>query len=516
MFPIRWFFKAALALRRFQLRRSLADPAATQQHHLLAMVRRARDTRWGRAHDYAHIRSVADFQARVPITGYREQSPWWHRAYEGERDVTWPGHIDYFALTSGTTLGASKAMPVSRDAIRANVRSGLSLLEVIHRQVPGADLTAGQLLYLSGCTELQQRGSCMEGDASGINARHVPRIGQKYRLPEPDIAAIRDWEQKVQAICDRYLDAPVRALIGLPSWTLILLRRLIDTGQQRYGPHIRTVADLWPDLKVFVNFGMGFGPYRRQFETLIGAPVALIDTYSSSEGGMNAVQDDLDDPGMRLELDGGAFFEFVPIEDHGKPEPRRLTLDQVEPDQPYAVILSTVSGIWAYDLGDVVRFTSTSPPRFVFASRTALQLNTFGEHVIQHDLEAAMSHACAETGASVSEFSVAPLLPTAEDPRGGHTWLVEFDGVVPPLDVVAARLDEKLCDCSDDYALHRQRDFGMVPPRVIPLTEGTFYEWMRNAGRLGGQNKVPRICRSDHMFEQLQEISGRRIPTTVE
>ena len=516
MFPIRWFLQAVLARRRRQISRALADPAATQARLLMAMVRRAAATQWGRAHHYKAIRTVADFQKAVPITDYTGQAPWWHRAYHGERDVTWPGHIPYFALTSGTTLGRNKAMPVSRQAIRANVRSGISLLEVIHRQVPDADLSAGRILYFGGSTDLRTNGRCLEGDASGINARHVPWLGQRYRLPDFDIAAMADWEQKVAAICQRHLQAPVRVVVGMPSWTLILFRHLIDAGRQRFGSHIHTVADIWPDLKAFVHFGMAFGPYRKQFQALLGRSVPCIDTYSSSEGGMNAIQDDLTCPAMRMELDGGTFFEFVPIEEYGKPDAPRLTLEQVEPGRAYAVILSTVSGIWAYDLGDVVRFESTSPPRILFAHRTALQLNVFGEHVIQEQLERAIDHACDLADVAVTDYTVAPLMPTTEDPRGGHGWLIEFSGPAPPLERFAASLDQKLCECSEDYAIHRSGDFGMAPPRVIALESGTFYEWMRSTGRLGGQNKVPRICRSPEMRQQLQSLSDRRIPPTVE
>jgi hypothetical protein len=512
MNAVHWFIRRAIRRRLRQVAKALADPVAAQERLLLRLVRRAAATEWGRDHAYDRMRSVRDFQRAVPLCRYEDLAPLWHRAFDGARDVTWPGHIRYFALSSGTTAGASKALPVSREAIGANRRSGTTLLGLVERQAPDAELLGGRTLYFGGCTQLERRGACWQGDASGINARHLPRLAWRYRLPEPEVAALRDWEAKVETICERYLGSPVRAVVGLPSWTLILFRHLVDAGRQRIGRQVATVSDVWPDLRVFVNFGVAFEPYREQFRELVGCPIVTIDTYSSSEGGLNAIQSEQADPGMQLEVDGGAFYEFVPLAELDRDDPPRLTLAEVQTDVPYAILLSTASGIWAYDVGDVVRFTSLRPPKIVFASRTSLQLNVFGEHVIQEHLDGAMAEACGAQGAAVRDFTVASVLPTAEDPRGRHLWLVEFEGAPPPLDELARRLDGSVVAVSNDYAAHRAGDFGMAAPEIAALAPGTFYEWARRHGKLGGQHKVPRIALSQEVVDELRSLSKSLSP----
>lgn len=504
---LNWLARRVVRHRIRQVRKASARPAATQERLLLDFVRRAAHTEWGREHGYASIRSVRDFQHAVPVSCYEDQESWWHRAFNGARDVTWPGHIRYFAFSSGTTVGVTKALPISKAMLRANRRSALTLMGLVERQVPDCDPLAGRTFYLGGCTELERRGACWQGDASGINARRMPRFAWRFRLPEADVAAIADWETRLEAICQRYLQSNVTILVGLPSWTLILFRRLIDAGRERLGSQVTTVADLWPQFRVFVSFGMAFEPYRQQVCELVGRPLAVVDTYCSSEGGLNAIQSEQGDPGMLLELDGGAFYEFVPLDELGSKQPPRLTLDQVERDVPYAVLLSTCSGIWAYDVGDALRFTSLDPPKVVFASRTQMQLNVFGEHVIQEELAAAMAAACEATGAQVRDFTVTSVPPRFEDPRGGHRWLVEFEGPPPPLEPFAQRLDAALCEANADYAAHREGDVAMRAPEIEVLTPGTFYAWAERHEKLGGQHKVPRVAPSDAVADEIQSLS---------
>lgn len=503
-----WLVRQAIARRLRQVERSLRNPAVVQERLLLRLVRRAADTAWGRSHGYRHIRSARDFQRAVPLCRYEDMAPLWHKAFDGARDVCWPGHVRFFALSSGTTSESCKALPVSNEAIRANFRSGLTLMGLVGRQVPEADLLAGKTLYFGGSPKLEPRGACLQGDSSGIMALHIPRLAWRYRLPELELASIPDWEQKVDAIARRCLRSNVATVVGLPSWTLLLFRRLVELGREELGQHVSSVADVWPSLRVLIHFGMAFEPYRGQFEEIVGRPIAYVDTYSSSEAGMTAIQADQGDPSMLMELDVGTFYEFVPFAELGRPSPARLTLDEVEAGQDYAVLLSTCSGIWAYDVGDLVRFTSLSPPRLVVSGRTRLTLNALGEHVIGAELEAAIAAACLATGAIVREYTVTTLMPTTADPRGAHQWLIEFDGPPPPLEAFAARLDATLAEKNLDYRVHRERDYAMRPPTLAALAPGTFYEWARRHGQLGGQHKIPRVARSTEMAEELLAISA--------
>ncbi|MEN8148691.1 MAG: GH3 auxin-responsive promoter family protein [Planctomycetota bacterium] len=503
---IPWIIRGVVNRRWRQVERARANPAATQREELLRMVRRAAGTEWGRSHGYGGIREVADYQAAVPIQTYEDLAPHWHRSFDGDRDVTWPGLIPYFSLTSGTTLGASKAMPVTKEAILGNRRSGLTLMANLARLDPHADFLDGQILYFGGCTNLAKKGACWQGDASGINAKEMPRMAQKYRLPDFDIAGMTDWEQKVPAICERHWQNRVKSVVGLPSWTLVFFHELVKHVGSVTGKTISTVAEVWPDLGAFVHFGMDFAPYRTQFEEIVGKDILYVDTYSSSEGGLNAIQDQRDDPAMALELDCGVFFEFIPLEEREDADPTRLSLDQVELDVPYSVLLTTVSGIWAYEVGDAVRFTSLNPPRVVFASRTDHQLNVFGEHVIEEHLERAMAAACAASGAEIGNYCVASILPTGGEPRGRHEWLVEFKREPGDPDVFRESLDTELAKASEDYRAHRAKDYQLLPPKITKLREGTFYTWLKETGKVGGQRKVPRVVRTPEMEARIREL----------
>ncbi|HUT34609.1 MAG TPA: GH3 auxin-responsive promoter family protein [Planctomycetota bacterium] len=507
MGAVSWVLRKALEWRLRQVERALAHPAATQERLLFRLLRRAADTEWGRAHGYAGIRSVRDYQRAVPICRYEEMAPIWHRAFDGARDVTWPGHIRYFTMSSGTTTETCKALPISREAIRANLRSGVTLMGRVQRQVPDGDVLGGKTLYFGGSPTLERRGQSFQGDASGIVTLHMPRLAQRYRLPSFEIASIPDWEEKVEAIARAYLRTPVRMIVGLPTWTFFLMRRLVELGREQIGPHVRTVADVWPSLRAFVHFGMSMDAFRAECQALVGRPIAFVDTYSSSEAGLTAIQADQADPGMVMEVDIGTFYEFVPLAELDSPQPTRLTLRDVETDRDYAVILTCCSGMWAYDVGDIVRFTSLRPPKLLFAGRTRLTLHRLGEHVLGAEIEMALARAGAATGATVREFTVHTLIPTAHEARGTHQWLVEFEGTPPPLDRFLAQIDANLLEKNLDYKIHRERDYLMRPPVLVALAPGTFYEWARRHGRLGGQRKTPRVALSQEMVDELCALS---------
>ena len=500
-----WVIRRIVRRRLRQVAETLRDPVGTQERLLRDLVRRAARTEWGREHDYAAIRTVGDFQQAVPITCYEDMAPLWERSFAGEGNLSWPGRIRYFATSSGTTTGITKLLPVSRDAVRANIRAGAQLLGLCERQAPGLDTSAGRTLYFGSPICLKRNGACWQGDGSGIMAAHLPRVAWLHRLPERGVAAMSDWEQKVETVCHRYQDSPVRAIAGLPMWSLILLRRLIDVARKHR--HVETVSEIWPELRVFIYFGTGIDPYREQFRTLFGDGVVNVGTYSSSEGGMNAIQSGPGDEGMQLVLDAGAFYEFVPIAELHSDRPTRLTLRDVEVGAEYALLLSTVSGCWAYDVGDIIRFTSLDPPTIVVAGRTRLALNVFGEHLIRQELDDAVATAERALGAAVRDFTVAPLPLSADAPRGGHRWLIEFEGDAPSPAAMLEHVDAHLKQINADYAKYRTNDFALAPPEGVALAPGTFYEWTKRHHRLGGQTKIPRVARDTEMVDELLELS---------
>ena len=493
---------AGRLLSRFE--KAAADPAGSQRLVLRDLVRRAAPTQWGRQVRLADLVTPDEFRQRVPVTPYESAAALWHRAFDGACDVTWPGHVRFFAMSSGTTAG-TKLIPVTREAIRANRRSGALLAAMLARRGSPENLVSGKFLYLGGCTALQARGRSLAGDASGIMGRHIPLAARRRRLPEAKIAEIADWQERIDRIVHLYLAADVRAMGACPSWAALVFKQMLQEAEAR-GLGRKSAGELWPRFSHFVSYGMAMEPYLPAFEQYVGRPVHYVDTYSSSEAGLTAIQEEPGGP-LRMIVDNGVYFEFVPAARAGDPSPPRLGFGEVEEGRDYALVLSTCGGIWAYPLGDLVRFVSVRPPRIVFAGRTQVMLSAFGEHVAMEMIDSAVAAACRRTAALVADYTVAPRFPSPDHPRPAHRWIIEFDR--PPADAGAfmAAIDSSLRAASEDYDAHRAHDYGLEPPILVPVAPRTFYSWMKQKGKLGGQNKVPRVARSPEMAEELLGIS---------
>jgi hypothetical protein len=499
--------------RRFE--KATADPDDAQMRVLRDLLARAANTQWGRKVGIADIRTADHFRKNIPLTPYQAAAPLWHRAFEGDRDVAWPGHVDFFASSSGTTAG-EKLIPVTRDAIRSNLRAGALLTAILARRGSPANLVWGKFLYLGGSTTLRRRGQSLFGDASGIMGRRIPFYVRGRHLPAPDIAAIADWQEKINRIVGRYLAADVRMMGACPSWTALLFKQMLQEASSR-GMGCGTIGQIWPRLSHFVSYGMAMEPYRAAFDQYVGRPIHYVDTYSSSEAGMTAIQEEAGGP-LRMIVDNGVYFEFIPAgRDDEAPGPNspRLNITEVQEGRDYAMVVSTNGGIWAYPLGDVIRFESLRPPRIVFAGRTQIMLNAFGEHVTLEMIENAMSAACRQTSATIADYTIAPRFPSPQHPQPAHQWIVEFDrppapsGAEGPASQHAfiAAIDSTIRKCSEDYDTHRTGDYGLAPPILTAVAPGTFYTWMKQKGKLGGQHKVPRVARSQEMVDELLAIS---------
>ncbi len=489
----------AAARRRRTLERVSRDAIRVQEATLRAHVRTARDTEFGLAHGFASIRSVADYQTRVPLHDYLAVRASWQAALAGTPHVTWPGRPRLWVKTSGTTAG-DKVIPVTPPAYRAHRRGGWDALLMAAELVGGGALLGGPMLMLGGSTALQPAGDgALVGDLSGVMARTLPPGIRRRYSPGPAIARIPDWETRIAAVAALVERQDLRLVSGMPSWMLILLEHVA----RRRGADARPgdLGGLWPNLRAFVHGGVSFAPYRGVFEQRLGRRLECVEVYPASEGFV-AVQTEASG-GLTLMLDYGIFYEFVPVEDLELAHPRRHTIADVELDRPYAVVLTTPAGIWSYILGDTVRFTARDPLRLVITGRTRHFVNAFGENVIVEEVEQALLAACRATGADVAEFTVAPRFPEPGEPRGGHDWLVEFRAA--PFDRAAfvAAIDAALQELNTDYRTKRAGDLGMRPPRLLGLPPGTFHGWMRIAGKLGDQHKVPRVTNSRVVAEAL-------------
>jgi hypothetical protein len=464
------------------------DPGPVQERLLAALLTRLAPTAFGRQHGLGKVRSLRDLAAATPLADYAAMRPWWDRARAGERDVCWPGLVRFWAISSGTTAG-EKFLPVSDATIASNKRGGFDAL-VPHLAAGRGDLFGGKLLFLGGSTALRRHGEVFVGDNTGIMALHVPRCLRAWHTPDARIRGMTAWEEKVAAAAAQTLHVDLRMLAGVPSW-IVLFGESVLAQARAQGRAVETLADVWPNLQLFVHGGVTFAPYASRMHELVGRPIRCTDTFSASEGGMLAVQDGTDDPGMLPLLDRGAVFEFVPVDELGQANARRCGAADVEPGVDYAVALTTDAGIVSYLIGDVVRFTSVRPLRFVFAGRTAHTLNAFGEHVSGGELERGIAAAAAATAAVVSEFAVGVRFPEPGEPMGGHRWFVEFHREPADLRTFARILDSTLQQGNEDYATHRT--YGLREPVVECLPAGAFVEFLRRRGRIGGQVKVPRV-----------------------
>jgi hypothetical protein len=491
--------------RRPALERVWRHAATVQETTLLGMVAAARDTEFGRAHGFGRIRSVAEYQERVPVREYLDFRPLWERAIRGEADVTWPGRPRYWVKTSGTTAG-DKMIPVTPEALASHRKGGWDTFLLAVEQAGAEHLLGGPMLFLGGSTRLKPFGDgCLVGDLSGLVVRRLPPGIRGRYSPGPALSSIADWETRIEAVAALVAGQDLRLLSGMPSWVLILFER-VARARQAAGRRLRDLGQCWPNLKVFIHGGVSFDPYRSLFDEWMGRSIHRIEVYPASEGFV-AVQTEA--AGLTLMLDYGIFCEFIPVEDLDSGRSRRHTVADVELGRQYAVALTSPAGLWSYLLGDTVRFTGRDPLRLQITGRTRHFVNAFGENVIVEEVERGLTEACRRTGAEVVEFTVAPRYPSHDEPRGGHDWLVEFR--IPPRDhgEFARILDETLIALNADYRAKRAGGVGMVAPRVVELPAGVFYRWMRNAGKLGDQHKVPRVTNDRAVAEALLAAAGR-------
>jgi hypothetical protein len=467
------------ARRRLAALRGM-DPVATQRDLLLGLLRRAENTRFGREHGFGGIRTVKDFQRAVPLRRYEEMwEGWWRAAFPLLEDVSWPGRVPYFALSSGTTSGTTKNIPVTREMVSANRYAAADVLAWHLANHKRARPFGALSFMLGGSTDLTELapGVCA-GDLSGIAAAEVPWPMTAWTWPPRDIALLPDWKAKLARLVAETPAGAIGILTGTPSWLMVLLEGLAE----RHG------TPPLPNLELLIHGGTAWAPYRDRLAPFLPPGCATREVYPASEG-FFAMADRGDGEGMRLSLDRGVFFEFVPVEELDAPSPTRRWVADIEPGVDYALAVSSCAGLWSYLVGDVVRFVETSPPRLLMVGRTAWMLSTFGEHVTGEEL----ARALAMAGSGTAEWMVGAEFDGA---LGRHRWLVEAAAPGP------MALDAALCSLNDDYRAHREGG-QLAPPAVETLPEGRFRAWMERIGKGGGQHKLPRVIADPARFEDV-------------
>ncbi|MDT0294668.1 GH3 auxin-responsive promoter family protein [Mesonia ostreae] len=468
------------------------NPIETQQKVFTELISRAKKTQFGKDHNFDKIKSYQDFTREVPVRDYEALKPYVNKVVAGEEDVLWPGKPLYFAKTSGTTSGA-KYIPLTKESMPTHVSGARNAILNYIAETGKADFVSGKMIFLQGSPEMQEKNGIKLGRLSGIVAHYVPAYLQKNRLPSWETNCIEDWETKVDAIVEETLPEEMSVFSGIPSWLQMYFERL----QEKTG---KKVGELFPEFDLLIYGGVNFEPYRTKFDSLIGRKVDSIELFPASEG-FFAYQDQQGKPGMLLRLDAGIFYEFIKAEEFFEENAKRLSLAEVEKDTNYVMIISTNAGLWAYNLGDTVIFTSVKPYRVIVSGRIKHYTSAFGEHVIAKEVEYAMKKAAQEHDVKINEFTVAPQI---NPPKGlpYHEWLIEFEEEPKNLDIFALSLDENLQE-QNSYYLDLISGKILKPLVITSVKKNGFQAYMKSIGKLGGQNKIPRLSNDRKIADAL-------------
>ncbi len=475
-------------------------PHEVQEEWFKKLVVTAKDTEWGRKYDYKSIQSVKTFTERVPISTYEDLNPVIDRLRAGEQNLLWPEEVKWFAKSSGTTAGKSKFIPVTEAALNeCHYKGGKDMLSMYFDLYPEAGLFNGKGLAMGGSGTIREVSNTTyyEGDLSAIIMNNLPFWAQFKRTPSLPIALMDEWENKLELMTESTIDHDVTSLSGVPSWMLVLLRKILKKSGKN------TIDEIWPNLEVFFHGGVNFEPYREQFNQIIKSDkMTYFNTYNASEG-FFGIQYGKERGDLLLMLDYGIFYEFIPYSELSKENPKVKQLSEVEVGENYAMIISTNGGLWRYKIGDTVMFTSTDPYVIKITGRTKNHINVVGEELIIDNAEKALSIACKKTSAILSEYTAAPLFKGEEI---AHQWLIEFEKQPDNFEFFNEAFDNALKSVNSDYEAKRYHDFVLKPPIVVKLPKGTFYHWMKKRNKLGGQNKVPRLSNDRKYLDEIQKL----------
>jgi len=461
---------------------------------LLSLIDTAKKTLFGRTYDFENIKSVEDFQAKVPVADYEDLKPYIEKVKRGQRDILWTETPEYFAKTSGTTSG-SKYIPISKEGMPFQVKGAQSALFHYIAKKNNADFVGGKMIFLQGSPELEEVFGIKTGRLSGIVAHHIPNYLQKNRLPSLETNLIDDWETKVDKIVEETEKENMTLISGIPPWLIMYFEKLIEKNGKK-------IKQIFPNLQLIVTGGVNYEPYREKMEELLGDKVDIVQTFPASEG-FFAFQDDYTKEGLLLLTNHGIFYEFIPLEQYGKPDAQRLTLKDIELNKDYALILTTNSGLWAYSIGDVVRFIDKNPHRILVSGRTKHFTSAFGEHVIAFEVEEAVKATVEKLSAQITEFHLAPQV-NPEEGLPYHEWFIEFEKEPENLDLFKNELDDQLRKRNTYYDDLISGNI-LQKLHISTLKKNAFQEYAKSEGKLGGQNKIPRLA-NDRKIAAILEV----------
>ena len=481
---------------RKKMNKWVENPHDTQEKVFQQLLKKGANTKFGKDHDFQNINNHQDFSKQVPVRDYEELKNYMDLMVSGEENVLWPGKPLYYAKTSGTTSGA-KYIPLTKDSMPTHIEAARNAILCYIHDTGNSKFVDGKMIFLQGSPELQEKNGVKLGRLSGIVAHYVPGYLQKNRMPSWETNCIDDWETKVDAIVEETLQEDMSVISGIPSWVQMYFERLIDkTGKK--------VGEIFPNFDLFIYGGVNYEPYRAKFEKLIGRRVDSIELYPASEG-FFAFQDKQNVHGMLLQLNSGIFYEFIEADKFFEENPARLLLKDVQIGVNYVMIISSTAGLWAYNIGDTIQFTSVKPYRVIVSGRIKHFISAFGEHVIAKEVEEALQEAVKDTQAAISEFTVAPQISPDNDELPYHEWFIEFEKEPQDLDHFAGVIDRAM---QQQNSYYKDLIDGSILQRlkITKLPPNTFQQYMKSIGKLGGQNKLPRLSNDRKIADKLNEI----------
>lgn len=495
-------------LRQWSIEQWVNDPMAAQHAVWQDLIAAGQYTEYGRLHNFKDIRLLDDFKERVPVNEYEDLKPYIQRMMDGEDNILWNTPIHWFAKSSGTTSDKSKFIPVSDESLKnGHFKASKDVITMYYIRHPESELLTGKSLVLGGSHQINMVNEEIQfGDLSAVVLQNSPFWSNWMRTPDLSIALMDEWEEKIEKLATSTISENVTSMAGVPTWTLVLLKRILEiTGKE-------TISEVWPNLELYLHGGVSFVPYREQFEKIIGKPIFYLESYNASEG-FFAAQDDINIDGMLLMADHGIFYEFMPLEEAGKKHPKTLQLNEVEEGKNYALIISTLGGLWRYIVGDTIRFVSLSPYLLKVSGRIKHYINAFGEEVIVDNTDKAIAIACEKTGATVNDYTAAPVY-FSEASNGAHEWLIEFEKEPTSLEVFTQELDTALQQNNSDYEAKRYKNIALSMPVLHKVEKGVFNNWLKSKDKLGGQHKIPRLSNDRQIMEEILRFINPSAPVS--
>ena len=476
-------------------------PFKVQNKVFNSIIKKGRMTVFGKEHNFQKIKTYNSFKKQIPIRSYEKLYPYIYKSMQGKKNILWPGKVKWYAKSSGTTNSASKYIPITNDSLKeCHFKAGKDMLSLYANNFPNYNLYNGKGIMLGGSIS-NSKSMYNTGDLSAILLKHFPFWVSYHRVPDLKTALMSNWEKKIELIADQAINENITNLTGVPSWMLLVLKKIMEKTKAQ------NLLDVWPNLELYMHGGVNFSPYQKIYTELIPtSKMNYMEGYNASEG-FFAIQDKKNSDGMLLMLDYGIFYEFIALEEYKKGSIQTITLEDIELYKNYVIIISTNAGLWRYEIGDVVQFTSNHPYRLKVTGRTKHFINAFGEELIIENTDSALLTACNYCNCIINDYTVAPIFISKNS--GGHQWFIEFKKKPKDIELFTTILDNELQNKNSDYKTKRENNLILKKPEIISLINNEFYIWLKESNKLGGQNKIPRLSNDRKLADHLLKINSK-------